>query len=97
MSGAGLPQPPAHARAADASARPRPATGYRGAWRSLRLPGLIALGSTIGLVSALVADGPWDALSWLLLGGAAAIGGVLSLRRRAPLPPAGPLRPPRKH
>lgn len=33
-----------------------------------RAPILLALASAVGLVSALVADGIWDALSWLGLG-----------------------------
>lgn len=40
--------------------------------RSLRqifaVPALVALASVVGLVSALVGDGSWDALSWLALG-----------------------------
>ena len=47
-----------------------------------RAPALIALASGVGLVSALVADGWADALSWLTLGGAAAVGAWCALRRR---------------
>lgn len=45
-----------------------------------RIPASIAVASLVGLVSALVGDGPWDALSWLTLGGAAAIGTWYALR-----------------
>lgn len=41
----------------------------RNAWRIFRWPLAIGVGSTVGLVSALIGDGPYDALSWLLLGG----------------------------
>lgn len=40
----------------------------------LALPTVLALASTVGLVSALLADGWADLLSWLLLGGTAAVG-----------------------
>ena len=33
-----------------------------------RWPVAIAVASAVGLVSALVADGHWDAVSWLALG-----------------------------
>ncbi|MDZ7855827.1 hypothetical protein [Sphaerotilus sp.] len=36
--------------------------------RIFRVPGLVAAASVVGLVSALVANGPWDLLSWLALG-----------------------------
>ncbi|MDR0673998.1 MAG: hypothetical protein LBF93_10190 [Zoogloeaceae bacterium] len=36
-------------------------------WQIFRWPFLIGLSSSIGLVSALVGDGPWDALSWATL------------------------------
>lgn len=39
-----------------------------------RAPAVIALASAAGLVSALLADGWADALSWLALGGAASVG-----------------------
>lgn len=35
-----------------------------------RAPAVIALASAVGLVSALVADGLWDMLSWFALGAA---------------------------
>jgi hypothetical protein len=41
-----------------------------------RAPALVAVASTVGLVSALVGDGLWDAVSWLGLGVAL----VLSVR-----------------
>ena len=31
------------------------------------VPCILAILTVIGLISALVGDGPWDALSWLLL------------------------------
>ncbi|MBX6743070.1 MAG: transposase [Acetobacteraceae bacterium] len=39
--------------------------GLGAAWR---VPALLALASTVGLVSALLGDGIWDVLSWLALG-----------------------------
>lgn len=47
-----------------------------------RAPAVIALASGVGLVSALLADGWADALSWLTLGGATAVGAWYALRRR---------------
>lgn len=38
-------------------------------WRAYRIPSLLALISVIGLVGALIGDGAFDMLSWLLLGG----------------------------
>lgn len=35
-----------------------------------RAPAVVALASVVGLVSALIADGVWDTLSWLGLGAA---------------------------
>ncbi len=32
------------------------------------MPALLAAASLVGLMSALVGDGPWDALSWACLG-----------------------------
>ncbi len=46
----------------------------RGLGAIYRLPALIAAASLLGLLSALVADGIWDALSWVTLGSAAATG-----------------------
>ena len=40
----------------------------RSLWMIFRWPLLIALISIVGLVSALVGDGWWDALSWATLG-----------------------------
>lgn len=37
-------------------------------WRIFRWPFAIALVTTAGLLSALIGDGPYDILSWLLLG-----------------------------
>lgn len=39
----------------------------RSLWAVFRWPLLLALLSTAGLLSALIGDGPWDLLSWLLL------------------------------
>ncbi len=36
--------------------------------RTYRVPTLIALASMIGLISALIGDGVFDAISWLALG-----------------------------
>lgn len=38
-----------------------------GLWRVFRWPLLIGLASAAGLVSALVGDGVWDAVSWATL------------------------------
>lgn len=40
----------------------------RSLWMIFRWPLLIAVISLVGLVSALVGDGGWDALSWAALG-----------------------------
>jgi hypothetical protein len=40
----------------------------RGLWAVFRWPTLLALLSIAGLLAALLGDGAWDALSWLLLG-----------------------------
>ncbi|MBN9340920.1 MAG: hypothetical protein ABT02_12675 [Comamonadaceae bacterium SCN 68-20] len=40
----------------------------RSLWLIFRWPLLIAMVSIVGLVSALVGDGMWDALSWATLG-----------------------------
>ena len=50
-------------------------------------PLVIGLTSTIGLISALLGDGPWDMLSWVMLGVPVAIvvgavHGVRTARRR---------------
>lgn len=51
----------------------------RSLWRMFRWPIAIGVLSAAGLVSALVGDGPWDALSWLMLGVPVVLGVVLSL------------------
>ncbi|MEZ0472390.1 hypothetical protein [Luteimonas salinilitoris] len=43
--------------------------------RTFAVPGVIALSSIVGLVSALVGDGMFDAVSWLALG--TVVGAVL--------------------
>jgi len=40
----------------------------RSLWMIFRWPLLIAVVSSVGLVSALLGDGVWDALSWAALG-----------------------------
>ena len=40
----------------------------RDLWKIFRIPLLLAAVSAIGLISALVADGPGDLISWLALG-----------------------------
>lgn len=40
----------------------------RSLWRIFGVPMLIALTSSVGLVSALVGDGPMDAIAWIGLG-----------------------------
>ena len=56
------------------------ATTRRGVWT---WPLLVGLGSTIGLLTALLGDGWLDALSWLLLGVPVAISVFAWTRRRA--------------
>ncbi|TWT14797.1 DUF4175 domain-containing protein [Reyranella sp. CPCC 100927] len=36
-------------------------------WRVFGVPLLLAVATVIGLISALLADGVWDALSWITL------------------------------
>lgn len=43
------------------------------AWRIFRWPLAIGVASIVGLVAALVGDGPLDVLSWVLLGGAVVV------------------------
>lgn len=50
-------------------------------WQVFRWPLLIGVASAIGLVSALVADGVWDALSWALLALPLVVGIWYSVRR----------------
>ena len=44
----------------------------RGLWMIFRWPLLLGVLSLFGLISALVGDGVWDALSWLALAAPAA-------------------------
>jgi hypothetical protein len=44
-------------------------------------PAVLAAASSVGLVAALVADGPGDVVSWLTLGAAVAVCGYYALRR----------------
>lgn len=37
-------------------------------WHTWTTPSLLGISSLTGLISALVGDGSWDALSWLTLG-----------------------------
>lgn len=58
-------------------------------WRVLtgplwRMPLLLALLSLTGLLAGLLADGPWDLVSWLALAVPVAVGIGCSLRRRWP-------------
>jgi len=50
------------------------------------IPLLLALLGAVGLVSALVGDGVWDALSWLTLAVPIAIGAYCFARRRGRSP-----------
>jgi hypothetical protein len=52
-----------------------------GPWRIFRWPLLIAAVTLAGLLSALIGDGAYDVLSWLLL--AALLGVIAVLWRRA--------------
>jgi hypothetical protein len=42
-------------------------SGTLSTWQIFRAPLGLALGSAVGLTSALLGDGVWDALSWLAL------------------------------
>jgi len=55
-------------------------TTFRRVWR---WPLIIAIASVVGLVSALLGDGPWDALSWVLLAIPIAVAGVAWRRASA--------------
>lgn len=48
-------------------------TRSRTNWRIFRWPALIGVASIVGLISALVGDGWYDVLSWVLLGGCVAV------------------------
>lgn len=50
------------------------------------IPMVLALLSTVGLVSALVGDGVWDVLSWLTLAVPIAIGAYCFAKPRGPSP-----------
>ncbi|HTJ97115.1 MAG TPA: hypothetical protein VL381_06575 [Rhodocyclaceae bacterium] len=41
--------------------------GQRSLWQIFMWPTVLGLMTLIGLLSALVADGMWDGLSWLML------------------------------
>ena len=58
--------------------------GEHGLWATFRWPLLLALLSLAGLLAALLGDGVWDALGWLLLAPALALGlqGLLKARMR---------------
>lgn len=47
-----------------------------------RVPALIGAATLIGLLSALLANGVWDALSWTLLSVPVIVGALHALRRR---------------
>jgi hypothetical protein len=47
-----------------------------------RTPLLLGALTTIGLISALVADGIWDAVSWVGLGAPVVLVGYLIMRQR---------------
>jgi hypothetical protein len=42
--------------------------GARSAWRVFRWPLVMALANAIGLIAALIGDGPYDLVSWVTLG-----------------------------
>ena len=58
----------------------------RNLWMVFRWPLALAVLSLVGLVSALVGDGPWDALSWVALGIPLAVILVALARARRPSP-----------
>ncbi len=45
-----------------------------------RWPSALALAMVVGLTSALLGDGPWDALSWIALAGPLVVAGIASRR-----------------
>lgn len=45
-------------------------------------PIVLAISMTVGLASALLGDGIWDALSWVALGGPLVVGAVAMKRNR---------------
>lgn len=45
-------------------------------WQIFRWPVVIAILSTVGLLSALLGDGIWDGLSWIMLAIPVALYGV---------------------
>jgi hypothetical protein len=51
--------------------------------RGFRMPVILGVISAGGLVSALVGDGPWDAVSWIALGLPIGIIGFYGLRGRS--------------
>ncbi|ANI17596.1 hypothetical protein [Pseudomonas citronellolis] len=58
----------------------------RNLWRVFRWPLALAVLSLVGLISALVGDGPWDALSWFALGVPLAVILAALARARRPSP-----------
>jgi hypothetical protein len=54
---------------------------HRSAGEVFRAPALLAAASVGGLVSALIGDGLWDAVSWLLLGLPVAVATICFCRR----------------
>jgi hypothetical protein len=61
----------------------------RSAMRTFGAPGALGLFSALGLVSALLGDGLWDAMSWATLALPAGVAGFFALGR------AGRSQPPR--
>jgi hypothetical protein len=57
--------------------------GPFGLWQIFRWPLLLGLASAVGLLAALVGDGAWDVLSWVLLA-APVVLCLRGLRRRSP-------------
>ena len=60
----------------------RPAVRHLTTWQIFAVPVLIAVVTAAGLIFALVGDGIWDAISWLLLFLPVAIPVVCLLRAR---------------
>ncbi len=52
--------------------------------RRFTIPLVLAVLTMAGLISALLGDGVWDALSWVALGIPPALGGYHALRSRRP-------------
>lgn len=60
-----------------------PRTAVRSLWRVFSAPFVIAVASTVGLISALVGDGLMDVIAWIGLGVPTAVGAWFVYIRKA--------------